>query len=125
MPSSPPLRLDAWPAVHIGRDMDPAWRAMRAGGLAVLVLDGSPKHVWFLCPCGCGQEVFLPGQGAPAEYRARRPWWQVEVHEEGLVTLRPSVIVLTCGAHFFVTRNRIAWCGARAQCERLQAALHR
>jgi len=120
-------RLDRWGPAVVAAEMDAAHRAMRGGGFAVVERDGAPMLVWFLCPCGCGQEVMLPAQGAPAEYLRRRPWWRVDVAADGTVSLRPSVITLTCGAHFVVTRGGISWCGALLSqaCDALYQRLYR
>lgn len=102
-------RINEW-TTRVVSDMDAAWRAARAGELAVLVgPDGEPRSVHFDCPCGCEQPVMLPAQGAPAEYRARREFWQADL-VDGRLTLSPSVRMLTgCGAHFWVRASRVDW----------------
>jgi hypothetical protein len=67
-----------------------------------------PSHPWaasMLCPCGCGEVIqlnLLPQV---------RPCWQVQAHEDGTVSITPSVWRQKgCGSHFFVRRGRIDWC---------------
>jgi hypothetical protein len=55
-----------------------------------------------LCACGCNIEVHTPiGKGG----------WQLQKHENGTVTLRPSVgnFQIPCKTHYFITNNRIEW----------------
>jgi len=103
-------RIDQWSTTRVVSEMVSAYEAAKAGELAVLVgPDALPRSVHFECPCGCGQHVMLPAQGAPTEFRGRREWWQADL-VDGRLTLSPSVRMLTgCGAHFFVRASRVVW----------------
>lgn len=58
-----------------------------------------------LCPCGCGQVVYLS-----LEHQFD-PHWELEQHDDGTVTISPSVQQLGgCGSHYFIRRNEIQWC---------------
>jgi hypothetical protein len=69
---------------------------------------GEAGHLWFvafICPCGCGETLqmsLLPDA---------RPHWSLNAHEDGTVSLNPSVRrMVGCRAHFFFLRGRISWC---------------
>lgn len=69
---------------------------------------GEGGNVWFvalLCPCGCGallQMSLLPGAD---------PRWHLIQHDDGSVSLQPSVWrKVGCRSHFFIRRGRIDWC---------------
>ena len=81
-------------------DPAPAIRALR------LVIVGSPTHPkWlrFSCPCACGEEIVLNLM------QAYYPRWTICRHSDRTVTVNPSVSTTTCGSHFWLRRNRVAW----------------
>jgi hypothetical protein len=41
--------------------------------------------------------------------RSHRPRWSFEVHADETVSIHPSVVVTTCGSHFWVRRSRVEW----------------
>lgn len=60
----------------------------------------------FLCPCGCGGRCHL------SLVEGHSPRWRIEHHQDGTVTLTPSVLWAGgCRSHFFVRQGRIVWCG--------------
>lgn len=69
---------------------------------------GEGSHLWFValvCPCGCGEtlQMSLHSNG--------RPQWQVTMHADRTVSLRPSVWrQVGCQSHFFLRRGRVEWC---------------
>jgi hypothetical protein len=73
-----------------------------------LYAEGEGKHVWkvaMICPCGC--EQVLEMNTLPDSF----PRWQLMVHEDGTVTLHPSVWrQVGCRSHFFLRRGLIEWC---------------
>ena len=75
----------------------------------VVYVVGEGEHRWlaaFLCPCGCGATVILN------LVSGMRPRWEIELHEDDLVTLTPSISrVVGCRSHFFIRRGRVEWCG--------------
>ncbi|HYT93263.1 MAG TPA: DUF6527 family protein [Gemmataceae bacterium] len=77
----------------------------------VFYLIGEGEYLWFvvfLCPCGCGETVQL--NLLPDE----RPRWEVTAHEDGTISVEPSVRrVRGCRSHFFVRRGCIDWCGPK------------
>jgi hypothetical protein len=62
------------------------------------------KWLRFVCPCGCGAVLALNLM------RSQTPCWTVQEHEDGSISVQPSVDAQKCGAHFWVRRNRIDWC---------------
>jgi hypothetical protein len=68
---------------------------------------GENGHDWYaalLCPCGCGSILQL-NLVAPT-----RPRWRLRVHEDGAVTLWPSVWRQTgCRCHFWLRHGRVFW----------------
>lgn len=72
-----------------------------------LVIVGHPdKRKWlvFLCPCGCGEVLWLNLMAS------HHPMWRIADHKDGTITVSPSVNAQKCGAHFWVRRNRVDWC---------------
>lgn len=71
-----------------------------------LVFIGStekPKWLRFSCPCNCGAVIALNLM------RTHSPHWRAEVHDDGGVTVYPSVDATDCGSHFWIRRSRIDW----------------
>jgi hypothetical protein len=69
---------------------------------------GGERHTgarWlsFRCPCGCDADVTLSLQ------RSHWPRWRADRHEDGSVSVYPSVHRRSCGAHFVLVRNRVVW----------------
>ena len=73
----------------------------------VLYLVGEAEHLWFaafLCPCGCGESIQL------SLLTDSRPRWQVEEHDNGTVTVKPSVWrTKGCKSHFYLQRSLVVW----------------
>lgn len=72
-----------------------------------LVLVGTPdKWKWLKlrCPCGCGEVLALNLM------KSMSPSWSVEKHQNGALSVFPSVHALRCGAHFWLRQNRVYWC---------------
>ena len=68
---------------------------------------GESSHAWsvaMLCPCGCGATLEM-------SLMEGRPRWCAEVHDDGTMSLSPSVWRrVGCRSHFFVRRGQVAWC---------------
>ena len=72
----------------------------------MLVLAGSPerpKWLRFDCPCRCGEVLALNLMASHS------PRWAAESHEDGTLSVRPSVDATRCGSHFWIRRSRIDW----------------
>jgi hypothetical protein len=58
-----------------------------------------------LCPCGCGETLhmsLLPDS---------HPKWKLLRHDDGTVSLHPSVWrTKGCRSHFFLRNGMIVWC---------------
>lgn len=77
---------------------------LAAQALYVVGENGNDWNVAFLCPCGCGAVIQL------GLLRDSSPRWSVCRHEDGTVSLSPSVWrQIGCRSHFYVSRSRIAW----------------
>jgi hypothetical protein len=73
-----------------------------------LYVAGEEPHVWaaaLLCPCGCGDTIYLN------LLEDETPRWTLHHERNGAVSLRPSVWrTKGCRSHFFVRHSRIEWC---------------
>lgn len=69
---------------------------------------GANGYLWsaaMLCPCGCGEllQMNLHEDG--------RPRWKLTRHEDGTVSLTPSVSrIVGCRSHFWLRRGQVQWC---------------
>lgn len=66
-----------------------------------------PFAALFKCPCGCGEDISLVIQRGNCH-----PRWDLTRHEDGTVTLAPSILRTNpngCRSHFFIRKNRIVW----------------
>lgn len=68
---------------------------------------GEGEYLWFaamICPCGCGETLkmgLMPDQ---------RPRWTVSEHNDGSVSLHPSVWrKVGCKSHFWIKHGEIIW----------------
>ena len=68
--------------------------------------DGSPRRIFFLCPCGCNDKCNIRARPP----REPEPSWDVKVEEDGTPTLHPSVnYTFGCKSHFSIAFGNIAW----------------
>lgn len=68
---------------------------------------GQPYSVNFACPCSCGQRVHL----LVNRVKLQPPSWVLTRHENGTITLAPSILwTAGCLSHFFIRENRVIWC---------------
>lgn len=65
-------------------------------------IDGYYKWVMFSCPDGCGIRVEVNLM------KVRKPFWHMQL-KRGKITIRPSIIVENCGAHFWLEKNTCVW----------------
>lgn len=76
----------------------------------VVYLVGEGRHLWsaaMLCPCGCGEVIQLN------LLQGTRPRWSVIEHDDGCLTLHPSVWRRAgCKSHYFFRNGMVAWCRA-------------
>lgn len=55
-----------------------------------------------LCPCGCGEEAYIP---------INPPHGWMMTREGDTVTLSPSLKhTFKCKSHYFIRENKIVWC---------------
>ena len=61
----------------------------------------------FICPCGCGETISL------SLIRGDRPRWRALRHNDGTVSIHPSIWrIKGCKSHFFIRRGRVIWARA-------------
>lgn len=71
----------------------------------ILGVQGNEWLAEMVCPCGCGEIVFLN------LLQDELPNWQWRVNANGVVTLSPSIQrKVGCKSHFFVREGTIQWC---------------
>lgn len=75
---------------------------------AKVYVAGEGENAWaaaMICPCGCGDKIELN------LLKAVRPCWSAQTHQDGSVTLTPSVWRQKgCRSHFILSRGLILWC---------------
>jgi hypothetical protein len=75
-----------------------------------IYLVGEGTYLWFaalLCPCGCGATLHL------SLLADGHPRWEFTRHDDGTISLHPSVWrTKGCRSHFFLRNGLIVWCGA-------------
>lgn len=70
--------------------------------------DGFLEHASMRCPCGCGHIIYLN------LLVDESPCWSVLVHDDGAVSLNPSIWRRDgCRSHFFFKRSKVLWCPAQ------------
>ncbi len=78
---------------------------LKSNTLYVVHEDGFLEHAAMLCPCGCTE--ILQMNLIPDE----RPLWKLTKHENGTVSLYPSVWRKKgCNSHFWLRNSHIKWC---------------
>lgn len=66
--------------------------------------DGYREQAAMLCPCGCGHVIQLN------LLVDERPCWSATTHDDGTVSLHPSVWGRKgCKSHFWFRRGRVNW----------------
>lgn len=77
--------------------------------LLYIVEENGHRHgAAMICPCGC--KAVLEMNLVPDV----RPIWRAAVHEDGTVSLHPSVWrQVGCRSHFWVKQGRIRWAADR------------
>ena len=69
----------------------------------IIYVSKTYKCVQHLCPCGCGNKIITPiGKNA----------WNIEVHDDGTISLSPSVgnFYLPCRSHYYIKHGKIKLC---------------
>lgn len=96
-------RLDSFSGVvRIDSSADPA-ADLHAGRLVLIGPREKPKWLRFVCPCQCGDVIALNLMASHS------PRWTVKDHEDGTITVTPSIDAGMCGSHFWIQRNRVVW----------------
>lgn len=68
---------------------------------------GEGNYLWeavMLCPCGCGKTLHM------SLHKDGRPRWKLEKHNNGTVSLSPSIWRKKgCCSHFFLKKGFVVW----------------
>ena len=88
--------------VFLAADVDPAGE-LRQRKLVLIGSREKAKWLRFECPCKCGEVIALNLMAS------HTPRWSVELHDDGTVTVHPSVDATNCRSHFWIRRSRIDW----------------
>lgn len=71
----------------------------------VLARDDDDWCVGMRCPCGCGRKIEL------LLIKEAAPRWDLELDQNGLPSLTPSVWLRDgCQSHFWVRKGKVIWC---------------
>lgn len=82
----------------------PSREELRGGLLFIEIRAGCRKWAHLLCP-KCGDHIQLPLAG--------KDRWSAKTDFLRRPTLSPSIWEeATCGAHFYITKGRLLWCGS-------------
>lgn len=77
---------------------------MAPATLYVVGLREAPFCAAMLCPCGCGDALYI------SLVEDDWPRWRVKVYADGTPTIVPSIWrVVGCRSHFFLFWGRIRW----------------
>lgn len=80
-------------------------RDLKKRTVYIVAEDGFDEQAAMLCPCGCRRTLHMN------LLTDERPCWQVTKHQNGTISLRPSVWrKKDCGSHFWFTCGRVEWC---------------
>jgi hypothetical protein len=61
------------------------------------------KWLRFSCPCQCGATLALNLM------QRHVPHWTVDHHDDGTLSVFPSVDATECGSHFWIRHGRVDW----------------
>ena len=107
-----PARIDSYETVLLPEHMqdDPAepGKIYAIIGTEIAARNGASVH--YICPCGCGKEVFLPCTTV-TEPRNRDPQWELKLTGPlNLVTLHPSIMDRgSCKSHYHIREGKVEW----------------
>jgi hypothetical protein len=99
-----PAPIQIYRAICLDNDEDlPA--KLPTYAVYIIGVQGNEWLAEMICPCGCGDTLFLN------LLRDELPNWKWRVGEDAAVTLSPSVWrVVGCKSHFFLREGKIQWC---------------
>lgn len=85
----------------------PKQENLEDGVLIVVGIEGRyQKWAYLKCPCECGNQLRLNLSPNTS------PAWTVDVNDEGIVSVYPSVRQTKgCYSHFWLKNGEIDWCG--------------
>jgi len=84
----------------------PGANKLKNGDLFVVGVEGKyQKWAYFKCPCSCGNQLRL------SLSRKDSPSWRVDVSDDGVASIYPSVRQVNgCYSHFWIKEGDIDWC---------------
>jgi hypothetical protein len=99
----PKRRRNGFYGVRIQQSVDESVYQPNAYELRLIRGGDYDKWLKFKCPNRCGTLISLNLN------HARSPFWSVTLHQDNTMSVSPSVVHNSCGAHFFIRRNKIDW----------------
>ncbi|MCG8604742.1 hypothetical protein MJD09_07065 [bacterium] len=80
-------------------------RHLKRERIYILDDDGYEWQASLLCPCGCKQVLHM--NLLEDEY----PFWKVQRHDDGSISLSPSIRrKRDCQSHFWFRNGQVIWC---------------
>jgi hypothetical protein len=77
---------------------------IQSGRVYLVGDEGTPWSAALVCPCGCKEVIrlsLIPDDS---------PRWRATIHDDGAVTLKPSVWrIKGCRSHFNLNQGRVLW----------------
>ena len=70
--------------------------------LYIVQKSGKRKWLLLMCPDHCGQRLELNLM------TSQRPCWKISIRK-GKISVHPSIVVESCGAHFWLKQSDILW----------------
>jgi hypothetical protein len=78
--------------------------AFKQGIIYVIGKKNYIRYSVLLCPCGCGQAIYLH------HLKGAKPRWDWQWHWNNTVSFHPSVwLTEGCRSHFFLKKGRVHW----------------
>ena len=96
-----PGRRERWQPIWVEHEPE----QIRSRYVYLIEENGAVWQTIMVCPCGCNATIQL------CCLPDTRPRWEYEIHEDGTISLHPSVWRKTgCRSHYIVRRGNIVWC---------------
>lgn len=83
----------------------PPTKAYLEGCIYVGFFEGHLVGAGFLCPCGCGQPLWIPNEPNAEPGSGPR---EILRNADDTITIKPSILVnASCRSHFYITNNKV------------------
>jgi hypothetical protein len=68
---------------------------------------GKRKWLLLMCPNNCGKRLELNLM------KSKQPYWKITI-QKNKISVYPSIIAESCGAHFWIKQSEIVWAKSQA-----------